>query len=56
MRLYADYRGTLDRAQPPGLPFEVTLIRFDGFHGLPGRFQLKHLTGSGRASHPTVVR
>lgn len=43
VRRYADYRGTLVTAQPVGVPFQVSLIRFDGFHGQPGRFQLKHV-------------
>jgi hypothetical protein len=40
----SDYRGTLVAAQPAGVPFEVSLVRFDGIGTLPGRFQLKHLT------------
>jgi hypothetical protein len=44
IRKYADYRGTLVTAQPPGVPFQVSLIRFDGLGNLPGCFQLKHLT------------
>jgi hypothetical protein len=43
-RKYADYRGTLVSAQPIGVPFQVSLVRFDGLPNLPGRFQLKHLT------------
>jgi hypothetical protein len=45
-RRYADYRGTLVKARPAGVPFEVSLVRFDGIGTLPGRFQLKHLTRS----------
>jgi hypothetical protein len=56
VRLYADYRGTLVTAQPPGVPFQFSLIRFDGFHDLPGRFQLKHLTGSGQPRAPRIQR
>jgi hypothetical protein len=41
---YADYRGTLITSQPNGVPFSVSLVRFDGFHNQLGRFQLKHLT------------
>jgi hypothetical protein len=33
VRKYADYRGTLLTAQPNGVPFQVSLVRFDGFHG-----------------------
>lgn len=43
-RRYADYRGTLVTAQPTGVPFQVSLVRFDGIAGMEGRFQLKHLT------------
>jgi hypothetical protein len=43
-RRYFDYRGTLVAAQPAGVPFVVSLVRFDGIGTLPGRFQLKHLT------------
>jgi hypothetical protein len=43
-RRYADYRGTLVVARPARVPFEVSLVRFDGIGTLPGRFQLKHLT------------
>jgi hypothetical protein len=43
IRKYADYRGTLLTAQPIGVPFQVSLVRFDGLPNLPGRFQLKHL-------------
>jgi hypothetical protein len=56
VRLYADYRGTLVTAQPAGVPFQVSLIRFDGIHGLPGRFQLKHLTGSGQPRASRIQR
>lgn len=45
-RKYADYRGTLVIAQPAAVPFSVSLVRFDGIHGLAGRFQLKHLARS----------
>jgi hypothetical protein len=38
------------------VPFQVSLVRFDGFHGLPGRFQLKHLTGSGQPRAPRIQR
>ncbi|MGJ5074555.1 hypothetical protein [Bradyrhizobium oligotrophicum] len=54
--LYADYRGTLMTAQPVGVPFQVSLIRFEGFRGLPGRFQLKHLAGSGQPRAPRIQR
>jgi hypothetical protein len=43
IRKYADYRGTLVTAEPIGVPFQVSLVRFDGLPNLPGRFQLKHL-------------
>lgn len=45
-RKYADYRGTLHTAQPDGVPFSVSLIRFDGVASLPARFQIKHLAGT----------
>jgi hypothetical protein len=45
-RKYADYRGTLLTARPPGVPFSVSFVRFDGIPSMPGRFQLKHTTGS----------
>jgi hypothetical protein len=42
---YADYRNTLVTAQPAGVPFSVSLVRFDGMiPGTAGHFQLKHLT------------
>lgn len=53
-RRYADYRGTLTTAQPQGVPFSVSLLRFDSPVTLPGRFQLKHLTSG--APHPRVDR
>ncbi len=56
VRRYGDCRGTLVRAQPSGLPFEVALVRFDGPHKLPGRFQLKHLAGSGQQRTPRIQR
>lgn len=43
-RKYADYRETLVTVQPVGVPFSVSLVRFDGIPALPGYFQLKHLT------------
>ncbi|RXT54156.1 hypothetical protein [Bradyrhizobium betae] len=43
-RRYANYRGTLVTAQPAGVPFQASLVRFDGIAGMEGRFQLKHLT------------
>jgi hypothetical protein len=49
-RRYADYRGTLVTSQPAGVPFSVSLIRFDGFGNLPGRFQLKHLASGSAGS------
>src|SRR5215472_16532954 len=55
VRLYADYRGTL-AAQPAGVPFEVSLIRFNGVHGLARRFQLKHLAGPGQPRAPRIQR
>lgn len=43
-RRYADYN-TLVTAQPAGVPFPVSLVRFDGMiPGMAGYFQLKHLT------------
>lgn len=53
-RRYADYRGTLVTAQPTGVPFQVSLMRFDGIAGMEGRFQLKHLTRG--AETPRVER
>lgn len=53
-RRYADYRGTLVTAQPTGVPFQVSLVRFDGIAGMEGRFQLKHLTRG--AETPRVER
>jgi len=45
---YAYYRGALVTAQPAGIPFTVSLVRFDGIAGMRGRFQIKHLApGSG---------
>jgi hypothetical protein len=38
------YRGKLVTAQPAGLPFVVSLVRFDGFRDMPGQVQLKHKT------------
>lgn len=56
VRRYADYRGTLVTTQPAGVPFQISLIRFDGLHNQPGRFQLKHLTGSGQPRAPRLQR
>jgi hypothetical protein len=53
-RRYADYRGTLVTAQPVGVPFQVSLVRFDGIAGMEGRFQLKHLARG--AETPRVER
>jgi hypothetical protein len=53
-RRYADYRGTLVTAQPAGVPFQVSLVRFDGIAGMAGRFQIKHLTRG--AETPRVER
>lgn len=53
-RRYADYRGTFVTAQPAGVPFQVSLVRFDGIAGMQGRFQLKHLTRGAEA--PRVER
>jgi len=53
-RRYADYRGTLVTGQPAGVPFQVSLVRFDGIAGMEGRFQLKHLTRG--AETPRVER
>ena len=53
-RRYADYRGALVTAQPTGVPFQVSLVRFDGIAGMEGRFQLKHLTRG--AETPRVER
>lgn len=53
-RRYADYRGTLVTAQPAGVPFQVSLVRFDGIAGMEGRFQLKHLTRG--AETPRIER
>jgi hypothetical protein len=43
VRKYADYRNMIT-GQPPLVPFEVSLVRFDGVREQPGRFQLRHLT------------
>jgi hypothetical protein len=57
VKKYADYRGTLLTARPNGVPFQVSLVRFDGFHGQPGRFQLKHLTRPvGQPRKPRIQR
>jgi hypothetical protein len=40
-RKYADYR-RWQTEQPDGVPFPVSLVRFDGIPNVPGRFQLKH--------------
>ncbi len=42
-RKYGDYRGSRVAEQPVGVPFPVSLVRFDGIPHLPGRFQLKHV-------------
>jgi hypothetical protein len=41
-------------AQPAGVPFQVSLVRFEGIVGMEGRFQLKHLTRG--AETPRVER
>jgi hypothetical protein len=41
VRSYADYIGDLKPVTPPGVPFPVTLYRFDSV-GLPARFQITH--------------
>lgn len=43
IRKYADYKGILMTAQPAGVPFPVSIIRFGGIASLPGRVQIKHL-------------
>jgi hypothetical protein len=44
-RKYADYRNTLVTAQPAGVPFVVSLVRFDGMiPDMGGYVQLKHIT------------
>jgi hypothetical protein len=53
-RRYGDYRGTLVTAQPAGVPFNISLARFDGIGTLPGLVQLKHLTGA--ADEPRAIR
>jgi len=40
-RKYADYR-RWQTEQPDGVPFSVSLVRFNGIPNVPGRFQLKH--------------
>ena len=41
---YADYRRSkVITDQPDGVPFPVSLFRFNGIPNLPGSFQLKHL-------------
>lgn len=51
-RRYAEYRGTLTTAQPEGVPFSVSVVRFDGLPSLPGSIQIKHLA-SGAAQQRT---
>jgi hypothetical protein len=53
-RKFGDYRGTLVRAQPAGVPFAVSLVRFDGIAGIVGRFQLKHLASG--STEPRALR
>lgn len=55
-RKYADYRGTLVTAQPAGVPFSASLVRFDGIPGLPGRFQIKHSTRSLEEQHALRIQ
>lgn len=40
---YAEYR-YMEKAQPPGVPFQVTLVRFKSALPPPGFFMLKHIT------------
>lgn len=54
-RKYADYRGTLLTAVPNGVPFSVSLVRFDPVGRIPGRFQLKHLTRDTEASRAARI-
>jgi hypothetical protein len=54
IRKYGDYRGMLVTAQPDGVPFLTSLVRFDGMPTLPGRFQLKHLVSG--SEEPRVLR
>jgi hypothetical protein len=57
IRSYGDYRGTLVTAQPAGVPFQVSLVRFDGIGNLPGLVQLKHLTrGTKEPRAPRIQR
>jgi hypothetical protein len=55
-RKYGDYRGTLVTAQPAGVPFQVSLVRFDGIGTLPGLVQLKHLTRGGDEQRATRIQ
>jgi hypothetical protein len=41
---YARYKTTLAKVRPPGVPFPVSLFRFDRM-GFPPRFQITHLAG-----------
>ncbi len=53
---YAEYRHML-KAQPPGVPFQVTLVRFKGELPPPGFFMLKHVTrASGQPREPRIQR
>lgn len=42
VRSYADYIGDIKPSTPPGVPFPVTLYRFESL-GSPERIQIKHL-------------
>jgi hypothetical protein len=44
---YGNFRGTLVAVQPTGVPFPISLVRFDGFGALPGRLQIRHATSAG---------
>jgi len=40
---YASYPGAVQKAQPPGVPFDVSLYRFQPGAPVPGYFQIKHI-------------
>jgi hypothetical protein len=56
IRRYADYQ-CLVTGQPLGVPFQVSLVRFDGLHHQLGRFQLKHvMRESNQPREPRIRR
>jgi hypothetical protein len=56
-RKYGDYHNALLTEQPHGVPFSVSLVRFDGMvPGLAGYFQLKHQTRAADGPRPRIQR